>query len=97
MLPDVRLQDRVEVLKLSVSDEANYEHLSLTINQLNTAHMVVRCDLVLYVTMLRDLKMPLDQFMQINAAKAVWDELCPHLPQNNDEKIGFEAQLHNQL
>lgn len=28
MLPYVRLQDRVKVLKLSVSYEANYEHLS---------------------------------------------------------------------
>lgn len=27
MLPYVRLQDRVEVLKLSVRDESNYEHL----------------------------------------------------------------------
>lgn len=45
MLPYVRLQDRVEVLELSVSDEANYEHLSLTIDQLNTAHTAAHCDL----------------------------------------------------
>lgn len=31
--------------------------------------------------------------MQINAAKAMWDEMCLHLPQNNDEKIWFEAQI----